>query len=143
MLFRAGGRCRSLLSCRHVPDAQLGDDRLLARPTDRIADPRGVGYQPGTALNVSCTVTACFHWAETISDAVDPNDAGANGVPDYIDVAEQTVSHVQQRYLDAGYKAVEGDGMLGGNALPDLRSPRRTSTTTPSSSPTTTSRTPG
>jgi len=120
MVLRDLAMARSSLT----PAERLEADRLLARPTDKLADPRGSGYQPGTTPKTHCTATACFHWVETSSDAVSPADnngiSDGDGVPDYVEAAEQTVTHVQQTYLAAGYRQVESDGTLGGNALPDI-----------------------
>ena len=99
-------------------------EALLARPTDGAADPGGTGYQAGTTPLAACTSTACFHWVQTSSDAIDTTDSNGvddgDGIPDYVEEVATAVTHVQSTYVGAGYRPVKPDGVLGGDARPDI-----------------------
>ncbi|HEX6230166.1 MAG TPA: MXAN_6640 family putative metalloprotease [Actinomycetota bacterium] len=84
-------------------------DRLLARPTDGIADPQGDGYTVDEAAPV-CSANACYHYVTSTADAPALTDADTNGVPDWIDtlsaVTEQTWATEVTTY---GYRAPKSD----------------------------------
>ncbi|MCW2842407.1 MAG: hypothetical protein JWN22_323 [Nocardioides sp.] len=101
------------------PAARSQADRLLARPTDGPSDPDGTGYQPGATPRVLCDVI-CVHWVDTSSDKVAQTDDDEDGVPDYVQAVVETMTHVHEAYVDAGYRAPEGDGSLGGDDRTDV-----------------------
>ena len=90
---------------------------MLARPTDGGGDPQGDGYAPGTVLDDECfnldgqgPDDACFTWAVSGADAVNPIDANSNGYPDYIDSASAAMSTTWQTIIgDLGYKKPKSD----------------------------------
>lgn len=101
-------------------------DRLLARPTDGAADPDGNGYDPGTSPQSACNTTLCVHWiaandpADVSGDGISAADDNSNGVPDYAELTGNTVQHVHDLYVAAGYKAPEPDQGLGGDDRIDI-----------------------
>jgi hypothetical protein len=73
-----------------------------------------------TAAESGCNDDLCVHWVETTDDSVALTDANGNGFPDYVDRVADIVSGVAVMFRNAGYRAVRGDGALGGNSKPDI-----------------------
>lgn len=94
-------------------------ESYLARPTDGGGDQFGDGYSVAEQTPV-CSEVVCVHYVVTSRDAVPTSDSDANGVPDYVDFALATMTHVDSSYVAAGYRAPRGDGNRGGNAKPDV-----------------------
>lgn len=115
MVLRELVRLRGALSAVERAEA----DRLLARPTDGIADPNGQGYDPATTPRVVCDVV-CVHWVDTSVDAVAQTDTDLDTVPDYVETVAATVAGVRQTYANAGYKTPKPDGTLGGDERFDV-----------------------
>lgn len=105
------------------PVGQARARAILARPTDGAADPQEDGYSVPEATPY-CTTNACIHYVTSTPDAPDPTDANADGVPDYVETAAQTVEQVWSTEVTAyGYRAPKSDLTSvnnGGSALIDV-----------------------
>jgi len=103
-----------------LPEAERGEAaRILARPTEGGSDQQGDGYSAPEATPV-CSSVVCVHYVVRSADRPDLTDSDTNGVPDYVDLAVSTLTHVHKTYVDAGYRSPKGDGILGGNAKVDV-----------------------
>jgi hypothetical protein len=84
---------------------------LLARPTDR--DSRDYFGQQA-ARSPLCDVNFCVHWAKNSPDAPAPDDADANGIPDFVD---QTLAAARQSFdvtnAELGWRKAIADGSRG------------------------------
>ena len=109
----------ALLKHRLPPVLRPVADRYLARPTDGAGDQFKDGYSVKEAPPV-CSEVVCVHYVTRSDDRVPAADKDGNGVPDYVDFALTTMTHVHQTYVAAGYRAPRGDGTRGGNAKPDI-----------------------
>jgi len=99
-------------------DADLAA-RLLARPTNGNESFPSANYTVAEATPL-CSDHVCVHYV-TSTDAAPPlTDADSSGIPDYVETVSDTMEHVYDTYLDAGYRAPVGDGTLGGNAKSDV-----------------------
>lgn len=103
-----------------VGDALTGAQRrqarsLLARPTDKQADPVRNGYRRSTEPRSTCSEHLCYHWVETTADAPDLTDADADDVPDWVEgPVAGTFETVWQRVVtDLGYRAPVADDRGG------------------------------
>ena len=67
-----------------------------------------------------CQATICVHYTTGGSDAVDPTDNNANGVPDYVDLTLATVVHIHDVYVGAGYREPLPDGGTDGTNQLDV-----------------------
>jgi hypothetical protein len=104
-------RYQSDLSARDRGTAQ----RILSRPTDPGDDDQ---YSTND-VKVSCSLV-CVHWVETTSDAVPLTDANVNGIPDFVDSTIAEMNYVYTTYVNAGYRAPDPDGTLGGDNKTDI-----------------------
>ncbi|HYN35978.1 MAG TPA: MXAN_6640 family putative metalloprotease [Actinomycetota bacterium] len=107
-------------------------NRILARPTDKDADPQGDGYEPGTLTEQFCSDAdgasgddVCFTYVESTSDAVPPTDTTPpNGFPDYVEDAAGSMATVWQKEInDLGYNPPQLDANSvnnGGSAKLDI-----------------------
>jgi hypothetical protein len=111
------------------------DDRAeaaayLARPTDgNDGDDFTVEYGVAEAAPV-CTPDVCVHYvtaANENEDAPPPTDtknaagnAGANGIPDYVDTVVRVMTKVHDTYRKAGYREPRPDDGLGGDDRIDI-----------------------
>jgi hypothetical protein len=97
-------------------------ESYLARPTDGSADEYGDGYSVAEQTPV-CSDVVCVHYVTTSQDKVPAGDNDANGVPDYVDLALATMTHVHNKYVAAGYRAPRSDlnaDNNGGDARTDV-----------------------
>jgi hypothetical protein len=93
---------------------------LLARPTDGAADPFQDGYAVPEAPP-HCSPHFCVHYVSSTADAPSLEDAGGNGVPDYVETMAnefETAHAVENGQL--GWRLPVPDGARGGNALTDV-----------------------
>jgi hypothetical protein len=90
---------------------------LLARPTDGPADPQRNGWTvPEAPGSPSCSSHYCVHWVASGDDAPSLADDNANGIPDYVETADQaaeTSYTIENGQL--GWRPPKGDGTLGGD----------------------------
>ena len=95
-------------------------DRLLARPTDGVADPQGDGYSV-PEQTPACSTNFCFHWVTSTDDAPSPTDTNGDGVPNHIEelAGQFELSHTRQT-ADFGWRPPVPDGSRGGNGLVDV-----------------------
>jgi hypothetical protein len=71
---------------RLAPAAHADARRILARPTDGMADPQQTGYRtPNTAT--WCATHVCVHWATDTSDRPPLTDTDGDGVPNQAETA--------------------------------------------------------
>ncbi|GIU99367.1 MAG: hypothetical protein KatS3mg014_0983 [Actinomycetota bacterium] len=93
-----------------TPTQRATARRILARPTDGAADPLGDGYAVAEETPV-CTDHGCVHYVASTEDAPDPTDADpANGVPDFVDRASETLEAVWAAEVTGyGYRAPKSD----------------------------------
>ncbi len=84
--------------------------RLLARPTDGAGDIWGDGYTVGEQPRL-CGEHVCVHYVATTPDAATPSFAAT---------ALDTLEHVHETYVAAGYRPPAPDGSLGGDAKTDI-----------------------
>ncbi len=94
----------------------------LARPTDGDGDPYGDGYAVPEE-EPACSEVVCVHYVTTTGDQVPAGDGDDNGVPDFVDLTLETMTHVHGAYVAAGYRAPESDLAAdnnGGDARPDI-----------------------
>ena len=85
-------------------------ESILNRPTepdDQLGDYYGDNVTPKRA----CTAVVCVHWAETGPEAAHPA---------YAAEVLETVDHVHQTYVEAGYKAPLADDDRGGDDRTDV-----------------------
>ncbi|QBR91779.1 MXAN_6640 family putative metalloprotease [Nocardioides euryhalodurans] len=93
-----------------------GEDRdraeaLLARPTDRAADPYGDGYT--TRANRSCSTNVCVHWVPTTRDAPPSRR--------WVRTTMKVMQGVWRTEVGAlGYRRPVPDGRKGGNRKLDV-----------------------
>ena len=95
---------------------------LLARPTDKSADPQGHGYTAFEALPY-CTANFCIHYVTSTADA--PSLAGStpnNPVPDYVKNMANEFEYVHSVENGAlGWDEPKSDGVKGtGLAMTDV-----------------------
>lgn len=110
-------------------------ESILARPSDRAADPYGDGYANGTTISTHCSARFCFHWVSapaSDADAPDLTDTGGvAGVPDYIESMAASYDEVFACENGNGATACGGtpglqwaeapsDGALGGDGRLDV-----------------------
>ncbi|CAN5259037.1 hypothetical protein BH09ACT12_BH09ACT12_28230 [soil metagenome] len=102
----------------------------LARPTDASdGDSFTVEYGIPEAPPV-CTPDLCVHYvaagnangdAPPLADTKNAaGDAGANGIPDYVDTVVRVMTEVHDTYVDAGYREPLPDGARGGDERIDI-----------------------
>src|SRR3954471_15164285 len=91
-------------------------ERLLARPTQRGADPEGGGWTaPEAANSPLCTAHYCVHWVATGADAPPLADSNGNGLPDWVETVSQTAENVYSYENGTrGWRAPKSDGARGG-----------------------------
>ena len=94
-------------------------DAFLARPTDGPKDQFGDGYATTEATPV-CSDVVCVHYVATTADRPDLTDADSDGVPDFVALAVDTLTHVHKTYVGAGYRSPKPDGTRGGDARVDV-----------------------
>lgn len=97
---------------------------ILARPTDGATDPQGDGYTTAEQTPV-CSSNGCVHYVNTTEDAPDLTDSSpANGFPDYVDTALDTLDEVwAAEVTNYGYRAPKSDDTStndGGSSLIDV-----------------------
>jgi hypothetical protein len=89
---------------------------LLARPSDRGADPQQNGWSaPEAPGSPACSTHYCIHWVASGRDAPDLTDGNGNGVPDWIETvagAAETSFSVENGQL--GWRTPKSDGTIGG-----------------------------
>ncbi|GAB2781388.1 hypothetical protein GCM10027020_38740 [Nocardioides salsibiostraticola] len=105
----ASGRDASMV----LRDLQIVREDLS--PADQAAA-RKLETRPNKPLQ-SCNEFICVHYDPS---QVNPTDANTNEVPDYIDFALATVTHVHDTYIAAGYRSPLPDGTNGGDARIDI-----------------------
>ena len=90
------------------PAERAAARRLLARPTDN-PDPDGTTYAAAEAAPY-CTTNGCIHYVATTTDAPDPVDANANGLPDYVEAVGAEFEVVWAKEVVAyGYRPPKSD----------------------------------
>jgi hypothetical protein len=90
------------------PSGRAMAEQILARPDEGFADPQGDGYS--VPEHYDCKATFCVHWVATTSDAPAATDTNANGIPDYVETAEQVVQTVWDTEVgELGYRAPKQD----------------------------------
>ena len=111
-----------------LKDSLTGEDRAaaeryLARPTQMGADPQGDGYTVAEATP-RCGLNVCVHYVATTADAPLAGDtAPADGIPDYVEFALDTLENVHTTYALAELKEPKDDTTStpnGGNGLTDV-----------------------
>lgn len=90
---------------------------LLARPSDGAADPQGNGYdRPEAAGSPYCTAHYCVHWVASGADAPSLTDSDSDGIPDYVQSADQVAERAYQvENVELGWRPPKSDGTLGGD----------------------------
>jgi hypothetical protein len=102
------------------PAQRTTADVLLARPTDGASDPSQDGYTVTEAPPV-CGTNACFHYVTSTGDAPPPDDANANGFPDWIDSTAAAFDVVWAKEVTQyGYRPPKED-IASANHGPDGR----------------------
>lgn len=93
-----------------TPGQRAAARTILARPTDGNADPMGDGYAVAEEAPV-CTEHGCIHYVASTDDAPDPTDVDpANGAPDFVDRASETLEEVWAAEVVAHrYRAPKSD----------------------------------
>ena len=92
-----------------LPAAQRpAAERLLARPTDGAGDQYNDGYTVPEKPPV-CSAVVCVHYVKRTTDKVPKADGDADGVPDYVELALRTMTHVHHSYVAAGYRPPKSD----------------------------------
>ncbi|KAA1419225.1 hypothetical protein F0U44_12305 [Nocardioides humilatus] len=96
----------------------------LSRPTANPNQcPDYACYDRGAAVHRVCTARACVHYVRKTEDAdngVPSADEDRDGTPNYVERVLATMSSVDQKYVDAGYRRPLGDGHRGGDDRPDV-----------------------
>ncbi|CAN5424495.1 hypothetical protein BH11ACT8_BH11ACT8_01480 [soil metagenome] len=100
-------------------DARAEADRYLARPTDGPGDRFGDGYAVGEETP-ECSDVVCVHYVRSTEDRPSLVDDDHDGVPDFVTRALDTLTHVHETYVGAGYRAPKPDGTRGGDARVDV-----------------------
>lgn len=107
------------LSARELEDAR----RILARPTDGIADPMGDGYTVAEEAPL-CSTNACVHYVGSTDDAPPPDDVTGGTEPDYVEAVSAVVEEVWTAEVGTlGYRAPKSDATSdedGGSGLLDV-----------------------
>lgn len=119
---------------RRYADLAPGDQevasRLLARPTDGRSDPIGMGYRDAASTASDCEVAptpgsrVCITWVTNPKDPDAPplDDADADGVPDQVETARDTMNNVwDQVVTKGGYLAPLPDGGPAAGDGPDKK----------------------
>jgi Big-like domain-containing protein len=91
-------------------------EALLARPTDREADPQQDGYTVDEApASPACNDHYCVHWVAITDDAPPTTDSNSDGIPDYVDSVLATTATVHAvEHSQLGWRLPKGDGTAGG-----------------------------
>jgi hypothetical protein len=107
------------LSAGELEDAR----RILARPTDGVADPMGDGYTVAQEVPL-CSTIACVHYVGSTDDAPPPEDVSGGSDPDYVEAVSAVVEEVWTAEVGAlGYRAPKSDATSdenGGSGLLDV-----------------------
>jgi hypothetical protein len=107
------------LSARELKDAR----RILARPTDGMADPLGDGYTVVEEVPL-CSTNACVHYVGSTDDAPPPQDVTGGPEPDYVGAVSAVVEEVWTAEVGTlGYRAPKSDETSdedGGSGLLDV-----------------------
>ncbi len=99
------------------PSEQREADRFFARPTEGNGDTiNGVTFKYDNDEETPlCGDIICIHYASPPdADAPPQDDTDTDGVPDVVQTALDVAEHVNDTYLDAGYRRPDSDGSRGG-----------------------------
>jgi hypothetical protein len=90
--------------------------RLLARPSDELADPQQNGWSaPEAAGSPVCSAHFCVHWVASGPDAPNLTDANGNSVPDWVETVSATAENVYSvENGQLGWRRPKSDGSRGG-----------------------------
>jgi hypothetical protein len=93
-----------------APETRDDARRLLARPTDGLADPGETGYRFPADASRECRAHVCVHWVPTTADAPSLADADADGIPDWVETTGAELERVWRFEVGAyGYRAPKSD----------------------------------
>jgi hypothetical protein len=81
--------------------------RLLARPTEGAADPRGHGYR--VPAEVACSSNVCVHWVGSTVDAPPAGDSDGDAIPDWVEVVAGELEFVWESVSDLGFRPPQSD----------------------------------
>lgn len=82
---------------------RAGAERLLARPTDGVADRQGHGYTVAAAPP-ACGEEICFHWVESTADAPPGADGDPATVPAQVLTTQAVFEEVWAALTALGYR---------------------------------------
>jgi hypothetical protein len=95
----------------------------LSRPTANPSRCPDFSCYTTKKVHRICSATICVHFVRLADDAkngVPDRDRNGNHKPDYAERVLATMTRVQQKYVDAGYRRPLSDGTRGGDGRPDV-----------------------